>query len=111
VYVVRALVRVCSMFSTLTTMTYFTIHVQICVRCYSSGLILVCQSFVFMYCVCVCVLRVLGCYVVQSIVVLMFVCLLCPCRRCSLFVLFTVLRFVFVFPFFSPISSFSVLFY
>ena len=37
-------------------------------------------------------LCVLGCYVARSIVVFMFVFLLCPCCRSSLFVSFTVLR-------------------
>ena len=37
-------------------------------------------------------LCVFGCYVVRSIVVCMFVFLLCPCCRSSLFVSFTVLR-------------------
>jgi len=54
-YVFLALVRVCSVFCILTTLTYFTIRIQICVRCYSSGLILICQFFVLhvLYVFCV----------------------------------------------------------
>jgi len=56
----------------LTTLTYFTIRIQICVRCYSSGLILVCQLFV---------LHLLNVFCVFWVVALCSQ-LLCLCLRC-----------------------------
>jgi len=71
-----------SVFFIRTTSTCFTMRIQICVRCYSSSLILVCRLSV-LHVLCACCLLVLGCYVAQSIVVFMFTFLLRPCCRSS----------------------------
>ena len=93
----------CVCFVFLTPLMSLTIQFQICVRCCISGLIFVCLKclhmllllFFLVYLrVFVCVF---GCYVARSIVVFMFVFLLCPCCRSSLFVSFTVLCFCFLF--------------
>ena len=60
----------------LTTLTYFTIRIQICVRCYSSGLILVCQLFVLHLLNVFCVF-----WVVAWCSQLLCLCLRCCCAR------------------------------
>jgi len=67
---------VCSVFSILTTLTYFTIRIQICVRCYSSGLIRVCQLFVLHLLNVFCVF-----WVVTLCSQLLCLCLRCCCAR------------------------------
>jgi len=65
-----------SVFFIRTTLTYFTMRIQICVRCYSSGLILVCQSSVLHVLYVCCVF-----WVVTSCSQLLCLCLRCCCVR------------------------------
>jgi len=94
---------VCSVVFILTTLTYFTIQIQICVRCYSSGLILVCQ-FVVLHVLYVCCV----CWVVTLCSQLWRLCLRFRCVRVVALVVCVVYSPTL---FFSHMSSFLVILY
>jgi len=117
VYVFLALARacvcvcVCSVFFILTTLTYLSIRIQTCVRCYSSGLILVCQLFVLHLLNVFCMFWVVS-LCSQSLCSCLRVCfarvvaLVCLCRLQSDVVFFSDL---FVFSFLFVVSFFVLL--
>jgi len=90
-----------SVFFIRTTLTYFTMQIQICVRCYSSGSILVCQLSVLHVLYVCCVFWVVTLCSRLLCLCLRFCCvrvvaLVCLCRLQSCV-------------FFLPISSFVVI--
>ena len=95
---------VCSVFFIRTTLTCFTIQIQICVRCYSSGLILVCQFVVLHVLYVFCVL-----WVVTLCSQLLCLCLrVCCVRVVALVCLCRLQSYVFLFSDFFVFSYLSL---